>query len=94
MIYFKQSSGPVRAIAKADKVLQYRELTPGKVSGLRQKYNSDILGTPDYWQTKKDSRYAVLIWLKDVRKIDPVKIAKTNQLSWIVLNGKDSFGLP
>ena len=94
LIYFKQSSGPVRAIAKADKIMQYKDLTPSTISSLKTKYNRGICGAVDYWQMKKDSRYAVLIWLKDVCEIDPIKIEKTNQQAWIVLNDKKSFGLP
>lgn len=94
LIYFKQSGGLVRAVAKAGNVLEYKDLTPSGINSFKTKYNGGILGTSDYWRVKKNSRYAVLIWLKNVRQIGPLKIEKTNQQAWIVLNDKNSFGLP
>ncbi len=69
-IFFKQSGGPFRATALADHILYVSDLTPARVADLRREYNHAIGGDDDYWRAKKHSRYATLIWLRDVEPID------------------------
>lgn len=65
-IYFKESAGPYRATALAEHVLCEGDLTPRRVGELRRDYNHLILGEADFWRRKRASRYATLIWLRDV----------------------------
>lgn len=67
-IYFKQSSGPIRAVAKAGKVLTLTDLTPDALAELRAKHNDKITGSDATWATKQRARYGTLIWLSDVRQ--------------------------
>jgi ASC-1-like (ASCH) protein len=92
-IFFKQSSGPVCATAIVSKVKEFSDLTTQRISHLREKYNSRILGANQYWQSKADCRYAVLIWLMDVQPIEPILIDKKDWRAWIILTEKHNFGL-
>jgi ASC-1-like (ASCH) protein len=69
-IHFKQSAGPYRAVAVAGHVLFERDLTPRRVRQLRRDYNDQILGEADFWNRKLTSRFATLIWLRDVQPCD------------------------
>ena len=47
----------------------------------------------EYWQKKADCKFGFLVWLKDVRAIEPVRIHKTDWRAWVVLTEKENFGL-
>ena len=92
-LFLKVSSGPVCAKATVKKVLEFENLSPGKIKQLKAKYNSLILGGEDYWAEKRGSRYGVLVWLEGVEGIEPVRIAKRDWRAWVVLDDKEDFGL-
>lgn len=69
-IYFKQSSGPYRAMAVADEVLFECDLTPNRVRDLERDYNEFIRGEKHFWQLKRNSRFLTLIWLREVQPIE------------------------
>jgi len=70
-IYLKQSAGPVRARATAERVLSLEDLTPAEIRALKRAHNHLVLGAPDYWRARSSARYATLIWLADVRELTP-----------------------
>lgn len=92
-LFIKQSSGPVRATAKVLKVRYYEGLTPGKIEQLKEQYNRYVLGADEYWQSKIDSKYCVMVWLGEVEEIEPVWINKKDWRAWVVLSEKQDFGL-
>jgi ASC-1-like (ASCH) protein len=92
-LFFKQSSGPVCAVAQAADVREFRDLTPAKISALKAEFNHLVLGGDDYWNLKSDSRFAIFIWLKDIKRIKPVWINKKDWRAWVVLTDRDNFGL-
>jgi ASC-1-like (ASCH) protein len=68
-IFLKVSSGPVVATAIVDKVKYYENLTPEQVVQMQKQYNQQILGDEQHWREKANSRYGVLVWLKNVQPI-------------------------
>ena len=70
-VYLKQASGPVRAVAQAGAVRTFENLTPERVDDIRLAHDHLIAGRPDYWQRKRDARYATLIWLESPRPLQP-----------------------
>ncbi len=92
-LFLKQSSGPVCAIARAGSVKQFSNLTPSKIADLKTEYNHLIGGAKDYWKLKSDSRFATLIWLKNIKTIKPVRIYKKDWRAWVVLKKPNDFGL-
>ena len=92
-IFFKVSSGAVCAVGVVADVKSFTCLTPAKVVELKEQYNHLVLGDDDYWVGKADSKFAVLVWLKDVRVIEPIRISKKDWRAWVVLTEKNNFGL-
>lgn len=85
-IYFKESSGPYRAMAVAGEVLFHEGLTPVAVEALRRRHNEAIRGDEGYWARKRHSRYATLIALRDVRAVATgPAIAPSRGIAWFVL---------
>lgn len=92
-LFFKQSSGPVRAVATAAKVKSFENLTPAKIADIKSKYNKDILGSDEYWNSKADSAFCVLIKIKSLKPIKPIWIDKKDWRAWVVLTKEKDFGL-
>jgi len=92
-LFLKVSSGPVCAVATAAAVKNFENLTPGQIIKLKQQYNHYIGGSERYWQSKADCRFGFLVWLEDIRPIEPVRIGKKDWRAWVILTEKENFGL-
>jgi ASC-1-like (ASCH) protein len=92
-LFLKESSGPVCATAKAAAVKSFDNLTPIQITEIKERYNCDILGSDEYWQSRNDCRFGFLVWLEDVKSIKPVRINKKDWRAWVVLTEKENFGL-
>ncbi len=92
-LFFKESSGKVCAVGRAGKVVNFKELTERRIMQLKRKHNRLICGDDLYWEQKANSRWGVLIWLKDVRAMKPIRIDKKDWRGWVVLTEERDFGL-
>jgi ASC-1-like (ASCH) protein len=92
-IFLKASSGPVMATATVNKVKYYENLTESQILEMQKQYNQQILGDEQYWQEKINSKFGILVWLKDVRPTPHRFIKKFDWRAWVVLTPKENFGL-
>lgn len=92
-LFLKLSSGPVCAVAAVATVKNFENLTPKQILELKHRYNHHIVGSEEYWRSKINCRFGFLVWLKDVRAIEPVRIRKKDWRAWVVLTEKENFGL-
>ena len=92
-IFFKAVSGLVRAVGTVGAVKEFEGLTPGQMKELKAEYNGQIGGSDEYWRYKLGSRFGVLVWLKEVRAIEPVRIEKKDWRAWVELTEQENFGL-
>jgi len=92
-LFLKVSSGPVCATATVAAVKNFENLTPKQIFELKQRYNRYIVGNKEYWRSKMNCRFGFLVWLKDVKLIEPVRIRKKDWRAWVVLTKKENFCL-
>jgi len=92
-LFLKESSGPVCGVATVAAVKNFENLTPERISGLKQQYNLHLKGSDEYWRSKANCRFGMLVRLKDVQPIEPVRISKKDWRAWVILTGKENFGL-
>ena len=92
-LFLKVSSGSVCATAAVAAVKNFQNLTPKQITEIKQQYNNYILGDDEYWRSKSNCRYGFLVWLKDAKPIEPVRINKKDWRAWVVLTEKENFGL-
>lgn len=92
-LFLKVSSGPVCGTARVAAVENFDGLTPQRMVEIREKYNSHILGSDEYWLSKRDSKFGFLTWLEEIRRIEPVRIGKKDRRAWAVLTKNCDFGL-
>jgi hypothetical protein len=93
MLFLKVSSGPVCGRATVAAVKNFENLTPGHIIEIKQRYNHYIKGSDEYWAGKMNCRFGFLVWLRDVKPIEPVRINKKDWRAWVVLTEKENFGL-
>jgi ASC-1-like (ASCH) protein len=92
-LFLKESSGPVCGVAQVSAFTEFRDLTPAKILRLKAEFNNLIGGDDEYWKLKSDSKFAVLVWIKKIKNIKPVRIYKKDWRAWVVLTEKENFGL-
>ena len=92
-LFLKVSSGPVCATATAAAVRNFENLTPKQIVEIKQQYDRYIGGSNEYWQSKMNCRFGFLVWLKDIKPIEPMRINKKDWRAWVVLTEKENFGL-
>lgn len=88
VIWFKMARGPVMARAIADKVEYFDDLSPAKIKMIRSLHQQEILGTNEFWECRMDCRYGSLIWLKEVKSIQPFVPVFRLAGPWLILRGK------
>ncbi len=86
IIHLKETGKDVTATAKVRRV-KYYELTPEKVEDIRTKYGKEI-GTYKFedWQSILQKKYCTLIWLENVKRVEPIKVPRSNGAGWLVVN--------
>jgi ASC-1-like (ASCH) protein len=92
-LYLKQSGGPVRGMATVEEVRSFEDLTPERIGRIKEQYNDLIRGGEEIWRSKANCRFGMLVWLKDVERIEPVRISKRDWRAWVIMTEKENFGL-
>ena len=79
-IFFKDSGEPVSIEAEVEKVLQFENLTPEKVKEILNEYGSEgkicVRDPVDSFESNKNKKYCMLIFLKNPKAIEPFEINK------------------
>ena len=99
-IYFKNSGGPVCASAKVCRVEQFSNLNIKLVQKIVDQYGAKGLidiQNKNVASWAQDKRYAILIWLKDTKNLEPFLINKKGfgfGCAWITINNIDTIREP
>jgi len=86
VLFLKESSGPIRAIALVSKVQFFGPLRSGEAESIMREYSLDLALEDSFKDIKRESRYVTLVHLGDVLPIQPISLTKTDRRPWIVLN--------
>jgi len=92
-LFLKISAGPVCAKASVADVKYYQTLTPPMIAQIKRQYNDQIMGGDAVWESLMDRKSGLLVWLQDVRRIEPIRIEKKDWRAWVVLSKGKDFGL-
>lgn len=84
-IWIKQTGKDVTVKAVAKKV-EFFELTPEIVEEIRVNFGKEI-GTDKFedWTKTLRKKYCTLIWLGDVKKVEPIKVPKSHGSGWMIV---------
>ena len=85
VIYLKLPGKSISAIAEVEKV-EFYELNVSLTEKIKILYGKEIgIHKFENWEIYKNKKYLTLIWLKNVRKIEPLEIKKKNKAGWATI---------
>lgn len=84
IVLVKKSSGKVLAYFSVKEVLFF-DLTKTTIDDIKDKYEVPLCVSNDFWEMKKDSKYATLIMIDDLVNLEPFSINKKGMQTWIKL---------
>lgn len=85
VVIVKKSGGKVLAYFTIKEVLFY-DLSLTSLDEIRKKYDDKLCVGEEFWEIKKDSKYATLIIIDKIRKLEPFYINKKGMQTWIKLD--------
>ena len=86
IVIIKKSSGKVIAYFTLKEVL-FLDLDTISIDEIKAKYGNELCVDDQFWENKKDSKYATLIKIDKVIKLNSFPINKKGMQTWIVLKG-------
>jgi hypothetical protein len=92
-LFLKASGGPVSGVAEASGVEYHANLTPRRIRHLKSQHGHAIGGSDAVWESFMDRKYGFLVWLANVRRIEPIYIEKKDMRAWVMLTPGKDFGL-
>lgn len=84
IVIIKKSGGNVLGYFTIKEILFF-DLHETNIEDIKKKYNKELCVDESFWQIKKDSNYATLIFIDKLVKVEPFKIEKKGMQSWIKL---------
>lgn len=87
-IFLKASSGPFMATALAGTIEQHSNLTPADIKILRKRLDPAVCGNDEYWQMKRESRFAVFVQLTHVEPIEVGPAYPKSMRAWHVVEDR------
>ena len=85
LIWLKEASGPVQAVASAAAVQTLQPLTPDLLDWVRRQFNDRIRAPAGFWHNGRRATAATLVWLEDVCPLRPFQVAKHDRRAWVPL---------
>lgn len=83
IILLKRSGGPVVGIAVAGEA-RYYQLDAVRLGEIRERFASKIYAEDDeFWEARSEKRFATLIDIEEVSKIETLEIDKRDRRGWV-----------
>lgn len=84
IVVVKKSGGGIVAYFTI-KEIKFINLNEVSINEIKNKYNNELCVSEDFWEQKKDSSYATLMFIDRLVKLESFKINKKGMQTWIVL---------
>lgn len=85
IVFLKEVSGPIHAVALASLVQFFGPLKAGEAEQIMENYQEGLQLDSDFKSSKQDSLYATLISFEEVLPIKPLHLIKLDRRPWVVL---------
>jgi ASC-1-like (ASCH) protein len=90
-LFLKETSGPVVAVANVARVLSFTGMTADQAKGIIERYGGSLCLGQDFIPRVMTARYATLMYLEDVKRIEPIQLSKRDRRPWVILTPQTSF---
>jgi hypothetical protein len=85
ILFLKESSGLIKAVAAVAGVEYHGPLAPGEAEALIEKHKVALALEESFVDQKRNAIYATLITLGSVRVVPPLSVNKRDRRGWVVL---------
>lgn len=85
IVFVKKSGGFIMAYFTIKEV-QFFDLAEIPIEEIKAKYEKELCVSKSFWIRKKNSNYATLIRIDNIKRLKPFSITKRGMQSWIRLN--------
>lgn len=85
ILFLKEVSGPLSGLARVTQAVFRGPLGAGEAQSIMAGYRIQLALDESFEQSKKDSKYATLLYLGDVVAIRKFAFAKNDRRAWVVL---------
>lgn len=86
IIFLKQSGGLILGEVEVDNVLYYEGLNAEAIGKIRKEYNQELCALDGFWQSKANSHYVSLIFIKNPKRyLASIRSKKHDRRPWVVL---------
>jgi len=87
VLWLKQSGGPIRATTTARHVQFVHPFAKAELKYISHGYGEALQVDRTFFDNRHQSRYATLIRLGRVRRVEPFSVEKNDRNAWVVLSG-------
>lgn len=84
VVIVKKSGGEVVAYFTI-KDVKFIDLKEVSINEIKDKYNKELCVSEEFWEEKRDSSYATLMFIDKLVKFEPFKIKKRGMQTWVCL---------
>jgi ASC-1-like (ASCH) protein len=90
LVLVKRAGGSVLGIFIAGDIRFYSKLNKVKLNEIENKFKRQICSevNPQFWENRKDSRFATLIDITRFKKIEPFNINKSDRTAWSIVQNR------
>ncbi len=83
VILLKKAGGPVSGVCRASSAWFY-EINRSSLTEIRREFAQQICpAEPDFWSARKDTCFATLISLSDVKRLQEFSVRKRDRRGWV-----------
>lgn len=86
MVYMQEVGKNVTATFKVKDVLFFECHSEADIDKIRAQYGKDICADDDFWELKKNAKYATLIFVADPKTVEPFKVYKSDRSAFKTVN--------
>lgn len=93
-IYFKETGKPACATANVAEV-RFMKVTPDIAEKIRIKFGKELCADMfDNWEDLRHMNFVTLVFLRDVKPIEPLRISCYSRNGWVCLKPSDLISAP
>ena len=84
LVLLKASGGSIVGYFIVGRV-EYLRLNPSVLARLKRDFGQPICADDAFWDERRDKRYATLITVRNVSRLSPASVVKTDRRGWVIL---------
>jgi ASC-1-like (ASCH) protein len=86
IVILKKSGGDVEAVFEAGEIRCFYLNCKQDLLSIKEKYNDRLLIDDEFWEEKRDAKYATLVDIDSLLPLPKFRINKTSRAGWVTID--------